>query len=184
MVQQFQTADRLSKDDKQRVVYVDIDETISRYEGERRYDLALPIPENIDKINKLYDAGWRVMYWTARGSVSEIDYFYFTCKQLESWGCKFHGLICGPEKGHFDMVIDDKAKRIEELPPANKIDGCEEMAQFFHETYERLAPDFDYKTRDSSAVEWENVPENNKKLMIAVCSEVLRVQRQVVEDAL
>ena len=38
-------------------VFVDIDETISRYEGERRYDLASPILGNILKINKLYDEG-------------------------------------------------------------------------------------------------------------------------------
>ena len=35
--------------------------------------------------------------------------------QLNSWGCKFHGLMCGDQKPHFDLVIDDKAKRIEEI---------------------------------------------------------------------
>lgn len=50
----------------------------------------------------------------------------------------------------------------------------EEMAQVFHEAYERLAPNFSYKTREASAVPWEDVPENNKKLMIAVCAEVIK----------
>jgi hypothetical protein len=37
-------------------------------------------------------------------------------KQLVDWGCKFNYLKCGGEhKPHFDLVIDDKAKRIEEL---------------------------------------------------------------------
>lgn len=49
-----------------------------------------------------------------------------------------------------------------------------QLAKLFHQTYERLAPDFNYKTRHESAVKWEDVPENNKHLMIAVCAEVLK----------
>jgi hypothetical protein len=49
----------------------------------------------------------------------------------------------------------------------------EELARAFHETYERLAPEFGYETRRESAVPWEEVPENNKNLMIAVCEELL-----------
>lgn len=104
-----------------KIVLVDIDETICFYSGERRYDLAEPSSENIAKINKLYDDGWHVIYWTARGSVSGNDYYDFTHAQLVKWGCKFHRLVCGtsrPDTGikpHFDMIIDDKAKRIEEL---------------------------------------------------------------------
>lgn len=47
-----------------------------------------------------------------------------------------------------------------------------EIARYFHETYERLAPDFDYKTREASAKPWKDVPENNQYLMIAVANEV------------
>jgi hypothetical protein len=50
----------------------------------------------------------------------------------------------------------------------------EELARFFHETYERLAPEYGYKTRDESAVPWSEVPDDNKRLMIATCGEVLR----------
>ena len=50
---------------------------------------------------------------------------------------------------------------------------AEDIAQEFHETYERLAPDHGYETRKSSAVPWENVPEQNKNLMIAVVSNLL-----------
>jgi hypothetical protein len=49
----------------------------------------------------------------------------------------------------------------------------EKLAQIFHETYERLAPEFSYQTRKASAVPWEDVPENNKRLMVAVCAEIL-----------
>jgi hypothetical protein len=43
----------------------------------------------------------------------------------------------------------------------------EAIARAFHDAYERLAPDFGYRTREESAVPWEDVPEANKKLMIA-----------------
>ena len=46
------------------------------------------------------------------------------------------------------------------------------LAEIFHETYERLAPMFNYQTRPASAVPWAAVPEHNKKLMIAVCNSV------------
>ena len=46
-------------------------------------------------------------------------------------------------------------------------------AQVLHEAYERLAPDFGYETRRESAVPWDEVPENNRRLMVAVAGEVL-----------
>ena len=63
----------------------------------------------------MYDAGWKIIYWTARGAVSGADYKQFTLDQLNTWNCKFHELKCGDEKPQFDLVIDDKAKRIEEI---------------------------------------------------------------------
>ena len=117
---EFHSAKRLTEEGKPKVALVDIDETICYYENpdDRRYDMSVPIQKNIDKINKLYDEGWKIIYWTARGSVSKIDYTEYTKEQLKSWGCKFHELITGTSpnpKPHFDLVIDDKAKRIEEL---------------------------------------------------------------------
>ena len=107
-----------SDEKKQRVVLVDIDETICFYSGVRRYDLSEPNFMNIKKINALYDQGWRVVYWTARGAVSKRDYTAHTKSQLTEWGCKYHELVTGTSpnsKPHFDLLIDDKAKRIEEL---------------------------------------------------------------------
>lgn len=114
----FPKAERFTGDDKQKIALVDIDETICFYSSERRYDLSEPNQENINKINKLYDAGWKIVYWTARGSTSKIDYSSHTKQQLDKWNCKYHDLITGTSpnpKPHFDLVIDDKAKRIEEL---------------------------------------------------------------------
>ena len=95
-------------------IYVDIDETICNYQGERRYDLAVPILENIEKINILYEEGHEITYWTARGSVTGIDWFDITKTQLDTWGCKYHKLITG-QKPAYDLLICDKAKRIEEI---------------------------------------------------------------------
>jgi hypothetical protein len=46
-------------------------------------------------------------------------------------------------------------------------DQVERVARLFHEAYEELAPQFSYTTRKASAVPWADVPENNKRLMIA-----------------
>ena len=55
------------------------------------------------------------------------------------------------------------------LPPVQP----EQLAQIFHETYERLAPEFGYKTRDASAVPWEQVRGSNRRLMIATARATL-----------
>ena len=114
----FHESNRYSDEGKQRVALVDIDETICFYSAERRYDLSIPSLKNIAKVNKLYDEGWKIVYWTARGSVSGKDYTEHTRDQLAKWGCKYHELVTGTSpnpKPHFDLLIDDKAKRIEEL---------------------------------------------------------------------
>lgn len=95
-------------------IYVDIDETICFYEDERSYNLAKPNFPNIEKINKLYEEGNTITYWTARGSVSKIDYYGLTQTQLQQWGCKYHNLSVG-EKPAYDLLICDKTKRIEEI---------------------------------------------------------------------
>lgn len=52
-------------------------------------------------------------------------------------------------------------------------DTAERIAQAFHESYERQAGDHNYTTRKASAVPWETVPDNNKRLMIAVVTDLL-----------
>lgn len=50
---------------------------------------------------------------------------------------------------------------------------AERIAREFHEAYELLAPDHSYSTRIASAVPWEDVPANNKSLMIATVERLL-----------
>jgi hypothetical protein len=95
-------------------IYVDIDETICYYDDEREYSLALPHKENIAKINKLWEEGHSITYWSARGSTTGIDWFNITIDQLNRWGCKYTCLSVG-EKPAYDLLICDKTKRIEEI---------------------------------------------------------------------
>ena len=97
-------------------IYVDIDETICFYEpSSETYADAIGHKDNINKINKLYDEGNHIKYWTARGSITGKDWTDMTAEQLDNWGCQWNELICGKDKGAFDMVIDDKARRIDEI---------------------------------------------------------------------
>lgn len=98
-------------------IYVDIDDTIADYEtgvDKTDYTLARAIDMNIQKINRLYDEGHEIVYYTARGSQTGIDWYDITFNQLTNWGCKFHKLITG-HKPAYDLIICDKSKRIEEL---------------------------------------------------------------------
>ena len=91
------------------IIYVDIDETIcshSHKQGARDYSKASPIKERIGKINKLYDEGHVIIYWTARGTVTGIDWTELTKSQLQKWGAKHHDLKLG--KPAYDLFIDDK----------------------------------------------------------------------------
>lgn len=94
------------------LIYVDIDGTICHTEG--GYDNAKPIPENIEKINRLYDEGNTIVYWTARGQATGKDWTELTAMQLVAWGCRFHDVIMR-QKPSYDLLVDDKSVRIEEL---------------------------------------------------------------------
>jgi len=95
------------------IIYVDIDETICHYDNvERSYENASPIHNHIAKINDLYDQGNTIVYWTARGSTTGIDYTELTRTQLATWGAKHHDVKL--KKPHYDLFICDKAINTEE----------------------------------------------------------------------
>ncbi len=94
-------------------IYVDIDDTICYYnKKDLNYNNALPYKHRIDKINRLYDDGNTITYWTARGTKTGINWFDITINQLNNWGCKFHELRMG--KPAYDLFIDDKNLNSEE----------------------------------------------------------------------
>jgi hypothetical protein len=96
-----------------KVIYVDIDETIAETPYPRIYENAIPIIDNLNKINKLYDEGNTIVYWTARGSRTNINWYELTKSQLDKWGAKYHELRV--DKPYYDLFIDDKNFRIEEI---------------------------------------------------------------------
>ena len=54
----------------------------------------------------LFDEGNTIVYWTARGTKSGINWFKLTLEQLNKWGCKFNELKMG--KPAYDLFIDNK----------------------------------------------------------------------------
>ena len=104
-----------------KIIYVDIDSTICEcpndynpdsidynpdtYTGPDYYK-CVPYEKRIAKINSLYEEGHFILYWTARGTVTGIDWTELTTKQLKDWGCKYHKLIL--KKPCYDLFIDDK----------------------------------------------------------------------------
>ena len=85
------------------IIYVDIDNTIC-YSKNSEYEESTPRYDQIDKI----------VYWTARGSSSGVDWSIVTKKQLDKWGCKYTR-IEKQKKPSYDLFICDKTKRIEEI---------------------------------------------------------------------
>ena len=88
------------------IVFIDIDDTIC-ITTDKDYPNAVPIFELINRFNRYFDEGHHVVYWTARGSGSGIDWRELTEQQLKTWGVRYHELRFG--KPSYDIFIDDKA---------------------------------------------------------------------------
>lgn len=63
---------------------------------------------------------------------------------------------------------DRRGVLVPDVPPSP-----EDLARRFHEAYERLAPEYGHETRRESAVPWDQVPERDRALMVAVCRELV-----------
>jgi len=105
---------------------VDIDGTICSPTVGRDYHKAQPWQDRIKVLNKLYDEGHYIIYFTARAmgrfadqphSVASVKakevLFELTRQQLEEWGVKYNQLIMG--KPHADFFIDDKGVKDEDF---------------------------------------------------------------------
>jgi DNA-directed RNA polymerase subunit RPC12/RpoP len=78
---------------------------------------------------------------------------------------------CGKDPFENPICVPESSVGMEQVAAAK-------LAQQFHESYERLAREFGYETRKESAKPWSEVPESNRKLMTAVCSEVIESLRR------
>ena len=107
---------------------IDIDGTICTPGTcrECQYEGATPKKDRIKVINKLYDEGNYIIYFTARAMGRNSDLPNeearikakeiiepLTKMQLDIWGCKYHELIFG--KPHADYFIDDKGVKDEDF---------------------------------------------------------------------
>ena len=63
--------------------------------------------------------------------------------------------------------------RRDETTPGIARDGVA-LARRFHELYEELAPTAGYETRLETRVPWDELPRENRFLMIAVCTVILK----------
>lgn len=90
----------------------DIDGTICT-NTDGTYEQAQPYPEVIEKVNRLHGQGHSIIFYTARGSTTGIDWTELTKKQLECWNVKYDKLIMGKPYAH--LYIDDKAIQSEEF---------------------------------------------------------------------
>jgi len=106
---------------KQKTIAFDLDDVIcfrpDGYEdlGPLKYSYCQPYEGVIKIVNSLYDDGYEIIIYTARGmtqfsgNIIEIysRLYNQTNDQLKSWGVKYHQLVMG--KIHYDVLIDDKA---------------------------------------------------------------------------
>lgn len=84
----------------------DIDGVIAKLRSDNDYALAEPDAEMIETVNRLYDCGNTIILFTARGSMTGIDWEAITKKSLGEWGVKYHELKFG--KPGADFYIDDR----------------------------------------------------------------------------
>jgi capsule biosynthesis phosphatase len=101
-------------------IVVDIDDTISTH-VDRDYENAIPHTDMIEKLNKMYEMNYRIIYFTARGQLSCKGDLELINQQkrptLEKWleknNVKYDELKFGKPLGLW--YIDDKALRPEEF---------------------------------------------------------------------
>ena len=97
----------------------DIDGVLATIVPTNDYALAGPMVENIKRLNRLYDAGNTIVLFTARGTVTGINWSEVTQKQMSDWGVKYHRLHFG--KPAADYYIDDKMVGLNTLAQLDKV---------------------------------------------------------------
>jgi hypothetical protein len=97
-----------------KTVVVDIDDTITTGKG---YEDCKPRTDVIAKLNALHEKNYNIIYWTARGTVSDRDWYEHTKKQLELWNVKYNALLM--KKPFFDKFIEDKSINLDKYTDEN-----------------------------------------------------------------
>lgn len=94
----------------------DIDGTIcvtkhKHKDMQKNYKEAIPKKDVIMKINKLFDKGNIIMFYSSRHWVD----FELTTKQLKKWNVKYHCLILGKPVAHYYVDEKNKILAVEDL---------------------------------------------------------------------
>ena len=98
---------------KFKILCFDLDNVICKTK-KNYYSKSKPIKKNINYINSLYDKGYTIKIFTARGmgrsnqniKIAKKNFCLFNKNQLKKWKLKYHNLILG--KPSYDVFIDDK----------------------------------------------------------------------------
>lgn len=109
----------LSDNTKYKTIVIDLDDTIC-YTKNRDFENSIPNKDVINKVNELYNKGYKIIIFTARGGKScktlqekENKYKLLTEKWLLKNNVKYTKLCFGKENA--DYYIDDKNLSIEDF---------------------------------------------------------------------
>lgn len=131
-------------DQFKKIFVFDVDGTVCTNTN-GKYERAKVYPDMLDRVNRLYDLGHEIIFMTARGSVSNVDYTDFTKEQLAKWGFKYHRLITN-QKPHADLFVDDRAENVRSWRTAGKIKG------FVASTFDLMHPGYIKMFKDAKTV--------------------------------
>lgn len=87
----------------------DVDGTLLTQQAPGEYGKAKPIEGRMEIVNKLFDDGHQIVFYTSRN----FKYMQMTYKQLRTFGFKFHHIAFG--KPHADFIVDDRLLSFEGL---------------------------------------------------------------------
>ena len=108
----------VSRKDSSKRLIVDCDGVIADKDHGGIYANAKPLQHGIDQVNKLYDAGFEIVLYTARYGDRENGNIHRQYERgyvewvnwLEKYGVKYHHAYMGKIAGV--LYIDDKAARV------------------------------------------------------------------------
>jgi hypothetical protein len=97
------------------IICFDIDNTICFTNKLKEYQKSKKNTAAIKIVNDLYDSGYYIKLYTARGmdryksDLKKIHkvFYNFTSDQLKKWGVRYHELILG--KISYNLFVDDKS---------------------------------------------------------------------------
>lgn len=111
--ERFMLLEQTVREGKKLKVCCDIDGVIAAKTQGNDYGKAYPMEDNIRILNVLYERGFHVILFTARGYQTGLDWQEVTKRQMKEWNVHYHELLFG--KPDADIYIDDKMFGIGEL---------------------------------------------------------------------